>query len=146
MSKIFVLGYNKTGTKSLSNALEYLGYKVLHTGSTGDFIGFLDRIGNNFQVQKVLDDCVSSWAQFSILCDNSAHRNAVIKKLKDNNIPTAIYYITPLHLQKVFSYLGYSDGSFPVTEDICSRVLSLPMNPYLSEDEIEEVCSLMLGV
>ena len=56
MSKIFVLGYNKTGTKSLSNALEYLGYKVLHTGSTGDFIGFLDRIGNNLNKSKnVLD-------------------------------------------------------------------------------------------
>ena len=106
---------------------------------------YQDRIGDNFQVQKVLDDSISSWAQFSILCDNSAHRDAVIKKLKDNNIPTAIYYITPLHLQEVFSCLGYSDGSLPVSEDICSRILSLPMHPYLSSEEIKQICDAILG-
>ena len=107
---------------------------------------YRDKIENNFQVQNVLDGCVSSWAQFSVLCDNTSHRESVINKLKNNNIPTAIYYIIPLHLQQVFSQLDYKSKSFSVTEDICSRVLSLPMNPYLTDNQIEEVCSLMLGV
>ena len=70
----------------------------------------------------------------------------MINKLKNNNIPTAIYYIIPLHLQQVFSHLDDEGKSISVTEDVCSRILSLPMNPYLADNEIEEVCSLILGV
>jgi hypothetical protein len=53
MSKIFVLGYNKTGTKSLAKALEILGYKVLHTGGGGDF---LESVGWNLYYNKPILD------------------------------------------------------------------------------------------
>jgi len=107
---------------------------------------YIEKISKRFKVQSVIELSASSWAQFSILCDDKTHRNRVIDKLKNNNIPTAIYYITPLHLQEMFNDLGYSDGDFQVTEDICSRILSLPMHPYLLEDEINKVCSLILEV
>ena len=107
---------------------------------------YKNNIGDKLQVQGILNNSISSWAQFSILCHNSTHRQDIIKKLNDNNIPTSIYYITPLHLQKVFHFLRYRSESFAVTEDICSRVLSLPMNPYLSKNEIKEICELILEI
>ena len=56
-----------------------------------------------------------------------------------------IYYKIPLHLQKVYSNLNYQKGDFPISEDISSRIISLPMHPYLSQDEIEIVCDVILG-
>jgi len=109
-------------------------------------MAYKDRLQDIYKSQVVLDGCSSSWAQFSILCKNANHRELLISKLKDNGIPAVVYYITPLHLQDVFNDLGYEVGSLPITEDICSRVLSLPMNPYLADDDIQEICNLILGV
>ena len=105
---------------------------------------YMQKISKRFKVQSVIELATSSWAQFSFLCDDESHRDKVVQKLKNNNIPTAIYYVTPLHLQEMFNDLGYSDGDFQATEDICSRILSLPMHPYLLENEINKVCSLIL--
>ncbi len=55
-----------------------------------------------------------------------------------------IYYKTPLHLQKAYDFLGYKAGDFPVSEDLSSRIFSLPMHPYLKEEEIEQICSVLL--
>jgi len=81
----------------------------------------------------------SAWAQYSILAQNSAHRAAIQTKLKAEQIPTAIYYPKPLHLQSAFSYLEYQIGDFPVSEDCADRILSLPMHPYLSVKEQENI-------
>ena len=80
----------------------------------------MQKISKRFKVQSVIELATSSWAQFSFLCDDKSHRDKVVQKLKNNNIPTAIYYVTPLHLQEMFNDLGYSCGDFQVTEDICS--------------------------
>jgi UDP-2-acetamido-2-deoxy-ribo-hexuluronate aminotransferase len=56
-------------------------------------------------------------------------------ELKKRGIPTAIHYPIPLHLQPVFANLGLGQGSFPVAERIGQRVLSLPMHPYLTEEQ-----------
>ncbi len=60
-------------------------------------------------------------------------------KLKDAGIPTAVHYPMPLHLQECFAYLGYKEGDFPVAEKVSKEIMSLPMNPYLSDDEIEYI-------
>ena len=57
-----------------------------------------------------------------------------------------IYYPLPLHLQSVYSSLGYKKGDFPVTEDICDRVLSLPMFPELSEDQQDRVVNTLKNI
>jgi dTDP-4-amino-4,6-dideoxygalactose transaminase len=56
-------------------------------------------------------------------------------RLKNADIPTAIYYPKPLHLQTAFSYLGYEKGSMPVSEHVADRIFSVPMHPYLTEEE-----------
>jgi len=54
-----------------------------------------------------------------------------------------IYYPLPLHLQTVYKNLGYKKGDFPITEDICDQVLSLPMFPELSEEQQDRVVSTL---
>ena len=74
----------------------------------------------------------SVWAQYSIRLQN---RERVQKELSKKEIPTAVHYPQPLHLQDCFTYLGYQKGDFPVSENVSNEIMSLPMNPYLREDE-----------
>ncbi|WYD80621.1 MAG: DegT/DnrJ/EryC1/StrS family aminotransferase [Candidatus Electrothrix gigas] len=79
----------------------------------------------------------SAWAQYSILADSGELRNRVQIKLKEQGIPTMIYYQTPLHIQTAFSHLGYQNEDFPVSMDTASRIFSLPMHAYLSKEEVQ---------
>jgi len=83
-------------------------------------------------------DTTSAWAQYSIRVKNREH---VQKYLKSKGIPTAIHYPMPLHLQVAFKYLRYEEGDFPVAEQVSKEIMSLPMNPYLKEDEIDYITS-----
>lgn len=85
----------------------------------------------------------SVWAQYSLLARDEAHRDAVMKGLQGKGIPTAVYYPRPLHLQGAFSSLGYREGDFPVSEDSAKRIFSLPMHPYLSEADQQEIASAL---
>jgi dTDP-4-amino-4,6-dideoxygalactose transaminase len=84
----------------------------------------------------------SAWAQYSVLTTDETQRTDLQNKLKEADIPTAIYYPKPLHLQRAFAGLGYRKGDFPVSEDISGRIFSLPMHPYLAaaaQQKIAEV-------
>jgi len=80
----------------------------------------------------------SAYAQYSIRVKN---RDEVQAKLKSKGIPTAVHYPMPLHLQECFEYLGYKKGDFPISELVSSEIMSLPMNPYVSDDEISYISS-----
>ncbi|MEO1831476.1 MAG: DegT/DnrJ/EryC1/StrS family aminotransferase [Akkermansiaceae bacterium] len=84
----------------------------------------------------------SVFAQYTIL---SSNRDALAASLKEAGIPSVSYYAVPLHLQPVFDGLGCKKGQFPVTEDVASRGLSLPMNPYLSGEEVAAVCDVIVS-
>lgn len=58
-------------------------------------------------------------------------RTALQNILKEAQIPTAVYYPKPLHLQSAFSYLGYRNGDLQASEDCAGRIFSLPIHPYL---------------
>ncbi len=75
---------------------------------------------------------LSAWAQYSVL---SEQRELIQKQLAAEEVPTAVYYPIPLHLQSGYAFLGYGEGDFPVCEDIAGKIFSLPMHPYLSEDD-----------
>ena len=72
------------------------------------------------------------------------NKSTIQKKLKEKNIPAMIYYKIPLHLQKVFDYLGYEKGDFPVSEKTSENILSIPMHPYLKNKDIDKICQLIL--
>jgi len=88
----------------------------------------------------VNDDCTSAWAQYSVRVQN---RDDIQAKLKEQGIPTAVHYPMPLHLQECFQYLGYEKGDFPICEQISNEIMSLPMNPYVSDDEIEYISEIL---
>jgi dTDP-4-amino-4,6-dideoxygalactose transaminase len=67
------------------------------------------------------------------------NREALQKSLEKSKIGTAIHYPVPLHLQQAYRHLGYSNGSFPVSERVASEILSLPMYPQLGIEEIRRV-------
>jgi dTDP-4-amino-4,6-dideoxygalactose transaminase len=66
-------------------------------------------------------------------------RDDLQKFLAEKGIATGLHYPLPLHLQKAYAHMGYGRGSFPVTERIADRLLSLPMFPELTKDQIEYV-------
>ena len=64
-------------------------------------------------------------------------------KLKADGVPSAIYYPKPLHLQIAFNSLGYKLGDFPISEMISNRIFSLPMHPYLKEEDIIKISKII---
>ncbi|MBU7024213.1 MAG: DegT/DnrJ/EryC1/StrS family aminotransferase, partial [Theionarchaea archaeon] len=61
------------------------------------------------------------------------------KVLLDKGIHTAVLYRVPIHLQEAYAYMGFKEGSFPVAEKKCQQILSLPLFPELTEEEIQYV-------
>ena len=59
--------------------------------------------------------------------------------LQQKGIETGLHYPIPLHRQKAFAHLGYKEGNFPVSEKYAKEILSLPMFPELTEDQISYV-------
>lgn len=82
--------------------------------------------------------------QYSLVCQNQEIRDRLQIHLKNLGIPSMIYYPVPLHLQKCFSYLGYREGDFPVSEQLCQQILSIPMHTELRNEQIEEIGSAIL--
>ena len=74
--------------------------------------------------------------QYTIRLKN---RDYLYEKLKEKGIETIIYYPIPIHLQKAFSYLDYKKSSFPVTEQICNEILSLPIYPEIKPETQEYI-------
>jgi UDP-2-acetamido-2-deoxy-ribo-hexuluronate aminotransferase len=78
----------------------------------------------------------SAWAQYSVL---SEQRDALRERLSQRGVPSMVYYPQPLHLQPAFASLGYARGSLPVAERCAESILSLPMHPFLSQQQQEQV-------
>lgn len=87
---------------------------------------------------KRLDGHVSAWAQYSILVDD---RDGVQARLKDMDIPTAVYYPRGMHMQPAYEQFGKGEGSLPVSESLCDRILSLPMHGYMEKAVAERVAA-----
>ena len=90
----------------------------------------------------------SSWAQYTIRLASREQRDALQAALKAEGIPSMVYYPKPLHRQTAFADfstrpdgLGRNDSICPVATSLCDRVLSLPMHPYLTDEQIETVCT-----
>lgn len=84
---------------------------------------------------------LSSWAQYTVQLPNECDRHVVQAGMKEKGIPTMVYYMKPMHLQGAFAGTDSEVADCPVTEDLCKRVLSLPMHPYMTEEQVNEVVS-----
>ncbi len=92
---------------------------------------------------QVPESSKSAWAQFSILFKNKNVRNSVQTNLTKHGIPSAVYYPTPLHLQTAFLNLAYKKGDLPISENCANRILSVPMHPYLTNEDQLRICDFI---
>jgi UDP-2-acetamido-2-deoxy-ribo-hexuluronate aminotransferase len=88
----------------------------------------------------VAPDCTSVYAQYTVQVPDRAK---VEQGMKARGIPTAVHYPVPLHMQPVFANLGQGVGSFPISEAVAQRVISLPMHPYLTEEQQAQVVAAL---
>lgn len=87
------------------------------------------------------NSCV--YAQYTV---QVADRELLQDKLKEHGIPTAVHYPIPLHMQPVFSEKNIPAGSFPISEQCAKRVMSLPMSPWLTEEQQDQICATLVGL
>ena len=88
----------------------------------------------------------SSWAQYTIQLENRFTRDKLQAELKAAGIPSMVYYPKPMHRQEAFAGYKYDDADFPNTMKLCDTVLSLPMHPYLKDEDIEAVVDIIKTV
>ncbi len=97
------------------------------------------RLGNLLDVPTRVPDSTSAWAVYAVLLRDPAQRDATQARLREDGVPSAIYYPRPLHHQP--AYQAAHDGTaLPVSEDLATRILALPIHPDLSDADAERVC------
>lgn len=95
------------------------------------------------KIPTIPEGLSSGWAQYSILLKNREERDEVQVYLKENGVPSMIYYQRGMHTQTAFSGCCLYEETFPVTNDVCSRVLALPMSPYLTREDQKKIIRLI---
>ena len=102
------------------------------------------RLHNLVTIPARVPDSTSAWAIYAILLESEAARTALQTALRDAGVPSAIYYPRPLHKQP--AYAGAHDGAeLPVSEDLASRIMALPIHPDLSDAQVEQICDAVAG-
>lgn len=98
------------------------------------------KLASAVEVPVVRPENTSVYAQYTISC---ADRSALQAKLKAASIPSGVYYPNTAHLQPAYKHLGYKIGDFPKAESVVDNILSLPMHPYLQDEQIDKVCDVI---
>lgn len=93
-------------------------------------------LNRELQLPVVPEGCTHVYNQFVV---RAPKRDALRDYLQEQGIPTEVYYPSPLHLQRAFSYLGYQRGDFPQAEQACHEALALPICPMLTEGQQQQV-------
>ncbi|MBR5509948.1 MAG: DegT/DnrJ/EryC1/StrS family aminotransferase [Lachnospiraceae bacterium] len=104
---------------------------------------YAEGLRGHVQIPEIPNGLGSGWAQYSILLKDEAERDAVQSYLKENGVPTMIYYPRGMHQQTAFAGCNLYGETFAVTEDICRRILALPLSPYLTEEDQQKVIRLI---
>lgn len=95
--------------------------------------------GSGLVLPEVRSGFMSSWAQYTVQLPQGTDRAAVQAELKEKGIPSMVYYAKPMHHQGAFANTRSAQANCPVTERLCETVLSLPLHPYMSEQQVREI-------
>ncbi|MHB1152807.1 MAG: DegT/DnrJ/EryC1/StrS family aminotransferase [Eubacteriales bacterium] len=88
---------------------------------------------------------LSSWAQYTILLENEEQRNKLQNHLKDIGIPSMVYYPRGMHQQSATIKYGFNNGEFTNTEKVVKTCLSLPIHPYMTDDDVQKITTEIIG-
>lgn len=100
-------------------------------------------IDSNVITPIVREENDTVYHQYVLQSDN---REEMLAKLKEKGIATGVYYPVPLHLQKVYTDLGYKEGDMPVAEYLSHRTFAIPVYPELSEEQIQYIVDSIKNV
>lgn len=102
------------------------------------------RLKGIVKTPEIAEGYYSSWAQYTIQLENRKQREALQIYLRERSIPSMIYYPKPMHMQEAFSGMDVRKVELGVTEKLCDTVLSLPVHPYMDDEELEKVCEAVI--
>lgn len=105
---------------------------------------YSNRLKEIVKIPVVLDNMISSWAQYTICLQSIEQRTQVMQGLRAAGIPSAIYYKKPMHCQEAFKNKKYEGMIYPITEKLCNTCLSLPMHAYLEEETLNSICDVIV--
>ncbi len=101
---------------------------------------YTEQLKDIVQTPIIPEGYYSSWAHYTITLENREQRDDLQRHLKENGIPSMVYYPRPLHTQTVFTALNQNPDRFPNSRRASATVLSLPMHPYLEPDNVDAIC------
>lgn len=145
--------------QSKKNHHEFIGLNSrldeLQAGILNIKLKYLDDYNNKRKdlanlYNKYLDSSLYKLPSVKVYADHVFHlyiirtdnRNKIRDYLLENDVQTMIHYPIPVHRQKAYLNLEFQN-KIPITEEICNEILSLPMNPWLTINEIKEICELL---
>ncbi len=105
---------------------------------------YTERLRAAVRTPFVPEGYYSSWAQYTIMLKDTETRDTVQRELKEKEIPSMIYYPFALHQQKPYQGMGRSDTEFPGTMHAVRTVLSLPIHPYLKEEDVDKITKVIV--
>ncbi len=104
---------------------------------------YTEELKDVVETPYIPDGYYSSFAQYTIKLKSKNERELVQKALAEKDIPSLVYYTKTMHKQGAFAYLKPNDADYPVSNRLVDTVLSLPMHPYLSIEDVLSVCSII---
>ena len=112
----------------------FIDYELDKVNDAADL--YTEKLKSKFKTPITPKGYCSSWAQYTITLKTNQEREELQAKLKEKGIPTMVYYPTPMSKQTAFKDIKkYTDT--PISEKLSKTVLSLPMHPYISDEEID---------
>ena len=103
-------------------------------------LGYSKFLKDKFRTPELRPGVVSAWAQYTLILDN---RNQVQSHLRSEGIPSVVYYPNPLSLQSGYKHYPCVSSGTPVSASLSTKVLSLPMHPYLSVSSQTRICEAL---
>ncbi len=97
--------------------------------------------GSPVTIPYIEPNNTSVFHQYTLLAPK---RDELLQFLSENQVSSAVFYPKPLHIQECFAQLGYKAGDLPVAEGLCSKVISLPIYPELTDEQVEHVAKVVL--
>lgn len=102
-------------------------------------------LSNRFETPYIPDGLKSIWAQYTLKTASASEREAFQQRAKEAGVPTVVYYPVPLHRQNAYRDFPSDPAGLPVSDDLASRVVSLPMHPYLEQATQESIIAAVAG-
>jgi UDP-2-acetamido-2-deoxy-ribo-hexuluronate aminotransferase len=122
--------------------LKYLDYYISERQKVAHYYTQHLQCINEIQTPQIASYTTHTFHQYT-LKTNPLNRDQIVQDLKANGIPCMIYYPVPLHLQEAFRHWGYSEGDFPVCEEVSKSVFSLPIHTELTDEQLEVIVNIV---